>query len=49
MVRVVALSVLALAIHAGIADRIPERHLKYFSWSWVLLPYHFYLSSIGRM
>jgi fatty acid desaturase len=37
------------AIHAGIADRIPERHLKPFSWSWVLMPYHFYLSSIGRM
>jgi fatty acid desaturase len=37
------------AIHAGIANRIPERHLKPFSWSWVLMPYHFYLSSIGRM
>jgi fatty acid desaturase len=37
------------AIHAGIADRIPERHLKHFSWSWVLMPYHFYLSNIGRM
>jgi fatty acid desaturase len=37
------------AIHAGIADRIPERHLKRFSWSWALMPYHFYLSRTGRM
>lgn len=37
------------AIHAGIADRIPERHLKPFSWSWVLIPYHFYRSATGRM
>jgi fatty acid desaturase len=37
------------AIHAGIADRIPQRHLKAFSWSWVLMPYHFYLSVTGRM
>jgi fatty acid desaturase len=37
------------AIHAGIAERIPERHLKPFSWSWVLMPYHFYLSHLGRM
>jgi fatty acid desaturase len=37
------------AIHAGIEDRIPERHLKPFSWSWVLMPYHFYRSVTGRM
>jgi fatty acid desaturase len=37
------------AIHAGIADRIPQRHLKPFSWSWVLMPYHFYRSVTGRM
>jgi fatty acid desaturase len=36
-------------IHARIADRIPKRHLKPFSWSWVLMPYHFYRSSKGRM
>jgi fatty acid desaturase len=35
--------------HAGIADRIPQRHLKPFSWSWVLMPYHFYRSVTGRM
>jgi hypothetical protein len=29
------------AIHADIADRIPQRHLEPFSWSWVLMPYHF--------
>lgn len=37
------------AIHAAIADRIPERHLKTFSWSWLLIPYHFYRSANGRM
>lgn len=37
------------AIHSGIADRIPPRHLKPFSWSWVLMPYHFYRSVTGRM
>lgn len=37
------------AIHAGIADRIPPRHLKPFSWSWVLMPYHFYRAVTGRM
>jgi fatty acid desaturase len=36
-------------IHAAISDRIPERHLKSFSWSWVLMPYHFYRSGMGRM
>jgi fatty acid desaturase len=37
------------AIHAGIADRIPQRHLKPFSWSWLLMPYHFYRSVTDRM
>ncbi len=37
------------SIHAGIAHRIPERHLKAFSWSWVLMPYHFFRSATGRM
>jgi fatty acid desaturase len=37
------------AIHRAIADKIPERHLKRFSWSWVLMPYHFYRASTGRM
>jgi fatty acid desaturase len=36
-------------IQAAISDRIPERHLKSFSWSWVLMPYHFYRSGMGRM
>lgn len=37
------------AIHAGIAHRIPQCHLKPFSWSWMLMPYHFYRSTGGRM
>jgi fatty acid desaturase len=36
-------------IHGAIADKIPARHLKPFSWSWVLMPYHFYRSATGRM
>jgi fatty acid desaturase len=36
-------------IHKTIADKIPERHLKPFSWSWLLMPYHFYRSRTGRM
>ena len=36
-------------IHGSIADQIPIRHLKPFSWSWVLMPYHFYRSATGRM
>jgi fatty acid desaturase len=37
------------AIHQTIADRIPKRCLKPFSWSFLLLPYHFYLSRSERM
>jgi fatty acid desaturase len=36
-------------IHKTIADKIPERHLKPFSWSWILMPYHFHRSRTGRM
>jgi fatty acid desaturase len=36
-------------IHKTIADRIPERHLKPFSWSGILMPYHFHRSRSGRM
>lgn len=36
-------------IHRRIADRIPRHCLKPFSWSISQLPYHFYLSSRGRM
>jgi fatty acid desaturase len=37
------------AIHEAIADKIPDRHIKHFSWSALLLPYHFYRSVTGRM
>ena len=37
------------AIHGAIAHKIPDRHLKRFSWSWVLMPYHFYRAATGRM
>jgi fatty acid desaturase len=37
------------AIHRTIADKIPDRHIKFFSWSGLLLPYHFYRSGTGRM
>jgi fatty acid desaturase len=36
-------------IHRAIADKIPDRHIKSFSWSWLLIPYHFYRSASGRM
>lgn len=36
-------------IHRSIADRIPEKNLKSFSWSGILMPYHFYLSRTRRM
>ena len=36
-------------IHRTIADKIPERHLKTFSWSGILMPYHFYRSRTERM
>ena len=36
-------------IHKRIDEKIPERCKKAVSWSWVLLPYHFYLSRSGRM
>jgi fatty acid desaturase len=37
------------AIHRTIADKIPDRHIKYFSWAALLAPYHFYRSVTGRM
>ncbi|HEX8770983.1 MAG TPA: fatty acid desaturase [Acidimicrobiales bacterium] len=37
------------AVHARIADRIPERLLKPFSWSCLLLPYHCLLAWRGKM
>ena len=36
-------------IHRRIEHRIPERCKKPVNWSWVLIPYHFYLSRLGRM
>jgi len=36
-------------IHADIADRIPERLVKTFSWSCLLFPYHILLARRGRM
>jgi len=36
-------------IHAEIADRIPERYLKPFSWSCLLFPYHCLLARRGRI
>src|ERR1019366_3828712 len=36
-------------IHRSIADRIPQRCQKPFSWSIVMLPHHFYLSRKDRM
>jgi fatty acid desaturase len=36
-------------IHAEIADRIPARHLKPFSWSCLLFPYHSLLAMRGRI
>jgi fatty acid desaturase len=37
------------AIHATIADKIPQQHLKSFSWSSSLMPYHFHRSRTARM
>ena len=37
------------AVHAAIAHRIPSRYIKHYSWSGLLMPYHFYLSMRGRM
>ena len=37
------------AIHGTIADKIPDRHIKSFSWSGLGMPYHFYRSVTGRM
>ncbi len=37
------------AIHGTIADKIPDRHIKSFSWSGLGMPYHFYRSATGRM
>lgn len=36
-------------VHHQIADQIPQSCKKSFSWSWLLLPYHFYLGSRDRM
>ena len=36
-------------IHREIDAKIPEECKKNMSWSWVLLPYHFYLSRQGRI
>ena len=36
-------------IHEQIEDHIPANQKKQVSWSWMLLPYHFYLSLNGRM
>lgn len=36
-------------IHATLADKIAPQHLKPFSWSGILLPYHFLRSRSGRM
>lgn len=36
-------------LHAEIADRIPAKHLKPFSWSCLLFPYHCLLAWRGRM
>ncbi|HKC04229.1 MAG TPA: fatty acid desaturase [Sphingomicrobium sp.] len=35
-------------IHRRIADSIPERYLKTFSWSCLLFPYHVFLAQRGR-
>jgi len=37
------------ALHQKIADKIPRRCLKTFGWSFLLMPYHFFLSRSGRM
>lgn len=36
-------------IHAAIADQIPEKNMKQFSWSATLLPYHVLRSFRGKM
>lgn len=36
-------------LYQQIEDRIPARCKKRFSWSFLLLPYHFYLSGQGKM
>jgi fatty acid desaturase len=36
-------------LHKKIADKIPQRHLKPFSWSGILMPWHFHRSWRGRM
>lgn len=37
------------AIHAGIKDKISDKHLKSYSWSGFMIPYHFYLHMKGRL
>lgn len=37
------------AIHSSLADKIPARHLKPFSWSVSLILYHFVRARSGRM
>jgi fatty acid desaturase len=36
-------------IHQKVADKIPQHCLKSFSWSFLMLPYHLYLSRLERM
>lgn len=36
-------------IHNQISDKIPDRCKKSFSWSFMLFPYHMFLSRFGRM
>ena len=37
------------AIHKTLADKVPAQHLKPFSWSASLIPYHFLRARRGRM
>lgn len=36
-------------LFAEIEDKIPDRCKKNYSWSWMLIPYHFYLSAKDKM
>ncbi len=36
-------------LHRAISSRVPQRHLKNFSWSFLHLPRHLYLARNGRM
>ncbi|WP_422785563.1 fatty acid desaturase [Roseibium algae] len=37
------------SLYEEVADKIPDHCKKDYSWSWVLIPYHFYLSQVGKM